>query len=253
MGKKSKKGQTRAGQKQRPKAGAGKARTRTRSMDGSVNSNDAVPATTATNAAKVPVAETVPANMKVPVNQTTAATAAGAAVSAAVTANKENGVSTQAAGTTHLDMPPPVQDTESIPDDVVDKVIVKAAEDALKKAQDSEKEKQEAEKRKKIEAAVAAARAAEEKKAEPVVVEEKKAEPVVEEKAEPVVEEKAEPVIEKKASVETKPKAASAPAVPKAEPKPTVIPETNSRGLALDQPAPEEAAAKQKDCECIIL
>mmetsp|Transcript_11065 Transcript_11065/g.22670 ORF Transcript_11065/g.22670 Transcript_11065/m.22670 type:complete len:243 (-) Transcript_11065:156-884(-) len=242
MGKKSKKGVSRAGQKQRPKAGAGK--TRTKSMDGSAHSNDAVPATT-TNGG---IASTVPCT----------GFATPAAAAAAVTAaNQENGVSPLAVATGQLDLPPPVKETDAIPDDVIDKSIVKAAEDALKKAQEkeeaekrakieaavaaaraAEKENEEAEKRAKVEAAVAAARAAEEKKAQPVVVQKNKPEPAV----------------EKKATVETKPKAAPAPAAPpKAQAKPTEARETKSRGLALDQPAPEEAAAKQKDCECIIL
>ena len=275
MGKKSKKGQSRAGNKKHNKAGAAKSSATKSRLDGSdvvsVESSDRINPTNvqakATNNTGVMPAD-LPTQVKAPANGTAKTREEVAAAVAAALSSRE------------LEIPPPPQVTEKVPDKVVDDVVAKAAEDALKEAEDL---LEEGEKLKSQTPAVSV------EESKPKTKESAAPEPVVEkiEEPEPVVEPPKEVPAPAPAPVMEKPKETMAPTpepvvkapvpapakapatkaeTPKEVPAPQLVVEkpkeapkaepaaaTKSRGLALDEPAPEEAAAKQKDCECIIL
>jgi hypothetical protein len=179
MGKKSRRGTSRAGTKNRPKAGQGKSRTRSRSFEGSQASSDILQNETISVDSTDPLppvkTEVAPGGVSTPRNMEIAVTqgATSGAAKNDVASPPMEVISTAATA----------KETKIVPDDVVEKAVMEAVSGS----------------------------------SEPVA-------------AKPITP----------ASVPDTPTAVSTP-------------EVKSRGLALDQPAPEEASAKQKDCECIIL
>jgi hypothetical protein len=226
MGKKSKKGVSRAGTKARPKAGSGKSRTRSRSMDGysqassdnlhpnetlSVESMDAAPfvrtnndfkgtAAAANNNNNLPPTD-IQYQSKAPTSETEPKAAAPAVASPAPAPPTTPSSSAAAVAANPFAFPPAVTGTTK------------------------------------------SGTAAPEPVVQPVVS------PTTAAVVEPVEETKKEPT-KKDVSKETSGKATAVQPPAAAVPPDTTI---QSRGLALDQPAPEEAQTKQKDCECIIL
>ena len=223
MGKKSKRGTSRAGSKAHPKAGAGKSRNRSRSFDGSsmasseqlmpsetisVDSTDAIPNAKANVA---PATVSTPRNMQIEVTNsaTNGAKEAATEETTPVVEQLQATASPVAVEATPLDVSP--VEKASVTTLAAEVGKVPPPEDALSASGAAVEEWEVVPDEEVKQAIVDAAEAALKEEVKKAVT--------------------AEPVVEEPESGEA----------------------NKSRGLALDEPAPKEAAAKQKDCECIIL
>jgi hypothetical protein len=175
MGKKSKKGVSRAGAKAHPRSGGAKRRVSGRSESGSMASSDMMSVDSSDN-----LVPTMPSGKSRSVPPANLSIVMPSATAAAVSDEEK-----------------PFDESQDVSDEMVGRIAMQAAEKALKE--------------------------------------------VV-----PIPEEP-DPVVKEVKSVVKK----AAPAKVAAEAEAPVT--HKSRGLDLNEPAPEEAAVKQKDCECVIL